>query len=278
MRGGGTPVPSYGTTTRGASAAAPDGRDVRAAPSAEKVLHVLAAFERRARWGLVDLARDLGIPKSTAHRLLASLCAVGFVQHDPHEGDYLLGPRAWGLAGRAGDADTLADLAMPTLRDLRTATGETTFLTVQEGAQARCAARVNAEHEVAVLIAQGAASPLHLGASNTVLLAFLPETERRLWVAETLEDAEARAAVETELRAIEAAGFAYSASQLTPGAAAIGVPVRGASGRVLAGLSIGAPVYRFSRDRALEMLPLLARAGDALSRRFGYVGSSAARR
>lgn len=235
---------------------------------------MLAAFERRARWGLVDLARHLGIPKSSAHRLLASLCSVGFVQHDPHDGEYLLGPRAWGLAGRVGDADTIVDFAMPTLRDLRSAAGETTFLTVQEGAQARCAARVNAEHEVAVLIAQGAASPLHLGASNTVLLAFLPEVERRLWVAEALEDAIARAAVERELRAIEAAGFAYSASQLTPGAAAIGVPVRGASGRVLAGLSIGAPAYRFSRERALEVLPLLVRAGDALSRRLGYVDSA----
>lgn len=250
---------------------------MREAPAAERVLHVLTAFEHEVRWSLADLARHLGLPKSTAHRLLASLCVVGFVQREP-SGSYTLGPRAWGLARSAGDADTLTQLAMPTLHELRNAVGETTFLTVQEGARSRCVARVNAEHEVAVLIAQGSSSPLHLGASNTVLLAFLPESERRLWLAEGTDDADERARIEDELRSIEANGYAYSASQLTPGAAAIGVPVRGASGRVLAGLSIGAPAYRFSHERALDMLPALAHAGDALSRRFGYRSPDAADR
>jgi len=267
-----TIVPHGGTALHGRTglSAAPVAVGARDVPAAEKVLHVLAAFERSKCWSLGGLARAVDLPKSTVHRLLASLCTVGFVQQEQDNGDYRLGPRAWGLGGRSDGTDTLVEIAMPTLRGVRTEVGESTFLTVQEGSCARCVARVNAEQEVAVLISQGASSPLHLGASNTILLAFLPQEERRDWLDRTIDDEAARDRIEQELRAIETAGYAYSSSQLTPGAAAIGVPVRGASGRVLAGLSIGAPAYRLSRERALELLPILAHAGAAISRRFGF--------
>jgi DNA-binding IclR family transcriptional regulator len=105
---------------------------------------------------------------------------------------------------------------------------------------------------------------LHLGASNTVLLAFIPEQERMAIIQHTVPDADARAAVEQEMTTITAQGYAYSASQLTAGVAALGVPLLDPEGQVIAALSIGAPEYRFTLERALTMLPKLQEAALTL--------------
>jgi IclR family transcriptional regulator, acetate operon repressor len=246
-------------------------RNASGAPAAEKVLHVLAAFEITPRWTLAALAEHLGLPKSTLHRLLGSLRAMQFVVQDPADTSYHLGPRVYGLANRARDFDTLADAAMPTLRALVAETGETAFMTVRDGLHSLCVARVNTPKGVRLLIDVGTASPLHLGASNTVLLAFLPEVERSMILSQTVLQPRERQRAEAEMRDIVGDGFAYSSSQLTPGAAAIGVPIVASDGTVIACLSVGAPAYRFARDHALTFLPALRRAAHAIGRRTGHI-------
>lgn len=239
------------------------------ATAAEKVLHVLAAFEQRPRWSLQELASWLGIPKSTAHRHLAALRSLDFVQQDPRDGCYLLGRRVHALAATARNPDALVELARPVLHALVRDTGETALLTVQQGLHAVCIARVDTPQGVRLLIEVGTASPLHLGASNSVLLAFLPDVERSMILSQTVIQPEERTRAETEMRSIAAAGYAYSSEQLTPGAAALGVPVLGSNGEVIAGLSIGAPAYRFRWSHARPHLAGLRHAADTLARRLG---------
>lgn len=248
----------------------PGDREATTGSAAEKVLHVLAAFEQRARWTLRDLADELGLPKSSVHRFLAALRARQFVEQDPRDGSYHLGPQVWRIASRARDFDALADAALPTLQRLVDGTGESAFLTVQNGLHSLCIARVNTSKGVRLLLEVGTASPLHLGASNTILLAFLPEVERSMILAQTVLEPEERVRAEGEMRRIAADGYAYSSEQLTVGAAALGVPIFHADGRVLAGLSIGAPAYRFESPRAHELLPVLRQAATALAQHVGY--------
>lgn len=232
-------------------------REASEATAAEKVLHVLAAFEVSADWSLGDLAAHLGLPKSTVHRLLGTLKSLDFVHQSPVDSRYRLGVRVQRLASRARDHDAIAYAAQPILQGLVEETSETAFLTVRDGLHSLCIARVNTPQPVALLIDVGVASPLHLGASNSVLLAFQPEPERSLILSQTVLQPEERKAAETRMRRIVADGFAYSASEFTPGAAALGVPILGPDGSALAGLSLGAPEYRFDFDRAMELLPAL---------------------
>jgi IclR family transcriptional regulator, KDG regulon repressor len=252
----------------------PDARDSAGSSAADKVLSVLAAFELRTRWPLRDLAEHLGLPKSSVHRFLAALKASAFVEQDPRDGAYHLGPTLWRIASRARDFDVLADTALPTLQHLVDATGESAFLTVQNGLHSLCIARVNTPHGVRLLLDVGTASPLHLGASNTALLAFLPDVERSMILAQTVLQPAERQRAEEEMRRIVSDGFAYSSEQLTPGAAALGVPVFDADRRLIACLSIGAPAYRFEWERAHGMLPELRRAAIALAQRIGHVRAS----
>jgi DNA-binding IclR family transcriptional regulator len=251
-------------------------REVAHAPAAEKVLHVLAAFELRPRWLLRELATQVGIPKSSVHRLLASLCAMQFVEQDPRDGSYHLGPQIWRLASRSRDFDTLADVARPVLQMLVGETRESAFLTVQDGLHSLCIARASAPHGVRLLIDLGTASPLHLGASNSILLAFLPDVERSMILSQTVLQPAQRLDAEAEMRRIVSAGYAFSSSQLTPGAAAVGVPVFDSVGRIAAALSIGAPAFRFDIARALEVLPLLRSAAGSIAQRIGHTHSAPA--
>lgn len=243
--------------------------DVQHITAAEKALHVLIAFEERPRWALHDLALRLGMPKSTTHRHLAALKTLDFVQQDPRDGCYLLGRRVHALAAAARNPDALVALAGPILHGLVRETGETALLTVQEGLHAVCIARVDTPQGVRLLIEVGTASPLHLGASNSVLLAFLPDVERSMILSQTVIQPDERTKAEAEMRRVAAAGYAYSSEQLTPGAAALGVPIRGDDGRVIAGLSIGAPAYRFRWSHARAHLPALRRAAETLARKLG---------
>jgi DNA-binding IclR family transcriptional regulator len=253
----------------------PSDRDAAGTSAAEKVLAVLASFEGRPRWSLRDLALQVGLPKSSVHRLLGALQATDFVAKDPRDDSYHVGPMVWRLAGRAREFDALAEAALPVLRDLVTATDESAFITVQDGLHALCIARVNTPQGVRLLLEVGTASPLHLGASNTVLLAFLPAVERSMILSQTVLQPAELLAAEAEMQRIAQDGYAYSSSQLTPGAAALGVPVFDADRRVVAGLSIGAPAYRFERERALGALPALRRAAALLAQRFGHHDRSA---
>lgn len=230
---------------------------------------MLDAFGHRSRWALQDLAAYLGLPKSTVHRLLRTLISMQFVDQDPRDSSYHLGFRLWSLAKRSRDFDALAASAAPTLHELVEKTDESAFMMVQDGLHALCVARVNGSQNVRLLIDVGSVSPLHLGASNSTILAFLDDAERSAILASTVSEVEERDRVEEEMRQIAREGFAYSSSQLTPGAAAIGVPILDGSGQVLAGLSIGAPAYRFDRERALTMLPVLQEAARFLAQRFG---------
>lgn len=237
--------------------------------AAEKILHVLVAFERRPAWPLAELCHELDLPKSTVHRLLATLKAFGFVHQEHRDAPYRLGYRVWSLAQRGRDHDELAARARPILAGLVEASRETAFLTVREGLHAFCVARVDTPQDVRLLIEVGSANPLHLGASNTVLLAFADEIERSMVLSQTVLEPAERLAAESEMRRIVLQRYAFSSEQLTAGAAAVGVPVFDGDGRVAACLSIGAPAYRFQHDRAVSCLPELRRAARALEARLG---------
>src|SRR5690606_15256167 len=128
--------PSDGTAWRTKGLAMELGLPVREASeatAAEKVLHVLAAFEVSADWSLGGLAAHLGLPKSTVHRLLGTLKSLDFVHQSPVDSRYRLGVQVQRLASRAREHDAIAYAAQPFLQGLVEETSETAFLTVRAG-------------------------------------------------------------------------------------------------------------------------------------------------
>lgn len=78
--------------------------------SVEHAIALLSAFgEERSEWGTSELARHVGLHKSTVSRLLATLEAGGFLRRDPRTSRYRLGPQIAALSRRAGSAAATGD-------------------------------------------------------------------------------------------------------------------------------------------------------------------------
>lgn len=220
--------------------------------AADKLLTTLLTFEKRSEQSLSAIATATGLPKSTTHRLLTKLRDYGLVEQDETQ-HYRLGLRAWRLSLNARPYEGLRRKAHGHLERMSAGTGETAFLTVAEGTHGVCIDRVEGVHNLRFSLDVGSVSPLHLGASNLILLAFSADEQRDAAVRHWVPEAE-REELIGQLERIRSEQFVYTVSQLTPGVAALAVPIPIRGGTTI-GLSIGGPANRLTRDHALSFLP-----------------------
>ena len=127
---------------------------------------------------LAHVRSALAMPKSSTHRLLSELAALGIVRRT-EDGRYSLGPRLlyWGEA--AAETFDLRAIAEPTMRELRDRLGESVHLYVRDEDARICIAAVEARHELRPFIQLGRPLPLRAGAAGKVLLAFAEEDIQR---------------------------------------------------------------------------------------------------
>jgi len=146
-----------------------DGNAVRSVDRAAALL--LALGESHGEAGVTELARRLGLHKSTASRLLATLEKRGLVEQDEESGKYRLGLVVIRLANRAERTLDLRSIAMPELDKLARATRETTGLGVLDGDQLLTVAQADGPNLVGMGDWTGRWVPLHSVAGGKVLLA-----------------------------------------------------------------------------------------------------------
>ena len=152
-----------------------DGNAVRSVDRAAALL--LALGESQGEAGVTELARRLGLHKSTASRLLATLQKRGLVEQDDETGKYRLGLVVIRLAERAERTLDLRGIALPELERLARLTHETTGLGILDGDTLLTVAQVDGPNLIAVGDWTGRATPLHCVASGKVLLSSLAERE-----------------------------------------------------------------------------------------------------
>src|SRR3990172_1640967 len=107
----------------------PAGRWVPAVDRAARILTLLAGGPD-SELGVSEISRHLGLNKSTAHAILATLCDHLFIERDPVTKLYRPGPALYVLAGTLNEGSSVTALARPALQDLLDRFGETVFLAV----------------------------------------------------------------------------------------------------------------------------------------------------
>lgn len=193
-----------------------------------RVLSILAVFEQSlAPRSLTEIARETGMPLSTAHRLLAELEAWDALQRDAH-GRYQVGLRLWELGQHA--ERQVRDTARPLLQDLYTLTQETVHIAVREHTEALYIDRVYGSRRVPQASRVGGRLPLHATAVGKVLLAFEETSLREALLAEPLERRTDSThvdvtALRSELEVVRERGFALTLNEVRRGSASIAVPI-----------------------------------------------------
>ena len=236
----------------------------------DKTFRILAAFTPRVPvWSLRPLAGEVGLPKSTVHRILNVLEASRYVAREGEAARFRLGPAALELGRRAHVSTDLRQVALPVLGRVAHESGETAFLLVPNRTRdgAICIERVESRLDLRLIAEIGAQVPLHAGASAKALLAFMAPEEidaviahglRRLGPG-TITNA---GALRRDLARTRRRGWALSVEETNEGATGVAVPVFGPGGEVAASLAIAGPLTRFTRQRRVRFVAL-ARGGAA---------------
>lgn len=254
-----------------------DGNAVRSVDRAAALLLALGDCQGEA--GVTELARRLGLHKSTASRLLATLQRRGLVEQDEETGKYRLGLVVIRLAERAERTLDLRGISMPELERLARLTHETTGLGILDADSLLTVAQADGPNLIAVGDWTGRSTPLHCVASGKVLMAALAEREVLRIVRRGLLSYTERTITELEplleeLARIRRRGYATALGEYETGLNAVSAPVHDARGNVVAAVDIWGPAFRLTPRRIPELAAQAREAAAAISIRLGGPGPS----
>jgi IclR family transcriptional regulator, acetate operon repressor len=231
-----------------------------------KALDILALFDlERQDWAEHEVARELALPTSTAHRLLRSLESRGYVVRN-RAARYRLGPAAAALGRRASE-HALAPSLRAAIERVAAETGETALVGVRDpaGDGLLILDRVETSHRLRLALDVGHVVPLHAGAASKALLAHLPPAEIERVVAGPLPQVGPATITDNrtllkDLERVRRYGHARSWEEAIEGSWAVASPVLGDDGKAQAVVGIIAPVARHSREAEATAVAALSRA------------------
>jgi DNA-binding IclR family transcriptional regulator len=213
--------------------------------------------------GLAALGKALGLPRSTAHRLLAPLLRRGLVERDG-TGRYRPGFALVALGLGVLRGDPLVAAARPVLEDEAQRLGETVFLTAARGGRIVVLEKAEGRGFLRAAPQVGSSVPVHATAVGKLQLAFAPgevdlEDDLDAFTPATPATPDA---LSREVERARAQGFAVNRDEWIPGLTVVAAPVA-IAGRLLAAVSIAIPSARLGE---LDLGDLAARARHAAER------------
>jgi IclR family transcriptional regulator, pca regulon regulatory protein len=250
--------------------------------SLQRGLAILSAFRPdRAQLGVSELARELDLNRSTAHRYVATLSVLGYLQQDPATRKYRLGPRVLDLGFSAINSMELREISLPFLQQLSEHTGHTVNMAILDGDDIVYVERVRSarqgQRDIDLNLHIGSRLPAYCTSMGKVLLAFMPPEQQAEAIARAAlirrgpNTLTAPGALAAELDRVRAAGYAVNNEELAYGLRSIAAPVRAQGGQVVAAINLAVHRSMISmEDLTANLSPPLRRTADEISARSGY--------
>ena len=223
--------------------------------TADRALLTLQAFDGEGQSLTVsEIAARLGVHRSTASRLAATLRARGFLERGANGEAFRLGPELGRLGMLAVSGRDLADLARKPMASLAERTGETVTLSVRHGEEMATIAQVDSRYVVGVKSWVGKSSPLHATSDGKVALAFgdgeLPEGRLEQRTPRTITR---RDQLKRELERVRAEGYAAAVGEYEDGLNGVAAPVFDGLNQCRAALNVCGPAYRMPPEKLPEL-------------------------
>ena len=234
-------------------------------------LAVLTAFsDQRRTLTIAQISHKTGIPRAAVRRCLHTLKQLGYASSDAN--NYALKPKVLTLGYSYLSSTPLTVSAQPCLDNISRTLHESCSLAVLEHGQVLYVARSSTSRIMSVALNVGSRLPAYCTSLGRAILAHLPEADLDAYFEHTELRAFTEQTVVSEKRlreilaGIRATGHAVLEEELEVGLRSIAVPVRGASGNVVAALNIGAQATRVTRSQMeREFLPMLLMGSQELS-------------
>ncbi|MFE6799696.1 IclR family transcriptional regulator [Paenibacillus chitinolyticus] len=226
---------------------------------------------------LTEIARELGIGKSTASRLLSTLLSEGFVYQDPVTHKYRLGQRIVTLYHTILHSHLdLQEAAMPVIERLAAETSEDLRIAVLEENEIVYIHQVGTRNPLDEEAFSGGRAPAFATGGGKLLLAYESEsgiskvlsTPLKRYTPLTRTDP---GELRDHLKVLRKQGYCVSVGEYRTALGSISAPIRDASGHVISVLTLIAASDRLGEKRISLLTSKVVKAAKEISRRFGYL-------
>ena len=241
-------------------------------------VRLLKAFsEEQVEIGISDLARRLGIAKSTVHRLAVTLVADGMLEQNPDTGKYRLGIALFRLGSLVRRRMIMSNEARPLLRELREKVNETVHLAVLDGSEIMYVFNLESTQAIRMRSDVGVRKPAYCTAEGQAILAFQPPDVIERVVGDGLAPRTPQTIIDPNklrkvLDGVRVRGCAIEDEESELGMRCIAAPLRNDAGEVVAAIGLAGPVSRLSKKALATFIPHVIETATAISARLGYRG------
>lgn len=248
-------------------------QQVQSLVRALSILNALAESEDGMT--LTEIAQQVKLPPSTAHRLLTTMQHERYVSFDGERTLWFVGVQAFSVGNSFTKNRNLSQIARPYMRALMEESGETVNLAVADGGEVIFLSQVECRKMMRALVTPGRRALMHCSGVGKALLAFLPEEELHSVVALhglpkiTERTLVTQADLEQDLEHSRQRGYALDDEEHAVGLRCVAGVVRDETGLPIAALSLSGPAARIPNDHIEQLGLKIRRVCADLSREYG---------
>ncbi|MEJ1995092.1 MAG: IclR family transcriptional regulator [Limibacillus sp.] len=240
------------------------------------VLEAVIADDQNAR-KLEDLAAQLGLTRSNAHRTLQTLAHAGYIERDPQKGGYRGTMKLFELGSRSLQSLDVRKIAQPFMARLLEETSETVHLSLLDGLEVVYVEKLDGVLPIRAYTSLGSRAPAYAVATGKALLAEQNEAlfdrfEGALEAYTKLTVVEVPA-LKREARKVREQGYAINRGEWRAGVGGVASPVFDGAGQAIAALGISGPTERLTPAKMKQQGPFVRSVAQELSRAMGHQGS-----
>jgi len=222
---------------------------------------------------LPELAARLGLNRSTAHRLAATLVERRYLTFVPRTG-YGLGPKSLELGYQARVQLNIPRVARNHLEQLAAQTGDTVHLGVLDGTRALYLDKIPGRRRVEISSRVGELQPLRSTGLGKALL--LDEDDARLkdfYRCENGREQQYRVSESTWLRRMRdyaKRGCAFDLEENEDRIRCVAAPIRDATGSIKASISVSSAAQYMNDERMQTLVGQVRWTAEQISRELGW--------
>ncbi len=261
--------------TRGRPKLQQSDQNVGKVQALDRGLNLMRVLSREAASTLTELALQVGMPPSTAHRVLATLQAQGFVELDQSTQEWSIGIEAFRVGNAYLGRTNLVEVARATMREMTEQTGETANLAVANHGDVVFISQVESQHPIRAFFQPGTRGFMHASGIGKVLLASLDRSEVEKILQKngcprfTDKTITSPSDLFADLDNSRDRGWSYDDEESHAGMRCVAAPIFNSYGEVVAGVSISGPSARLSDSAIAEIGARVKRGAAEITRLIG---------
>lgn len=250
----------------------------RAVPAVSRALDILELFLDRPALSAPQITERLDLPRTTVHELVTTLVDRGYLEAvSGAPTRFRLGMRLFQLGSQFADRLDLVREAQEAAGKVAASCDETVHVAVLDGTQVVYIAKMDSTHPVRMVSAVGRRLPAHCTAVGKMLLSGLGEEaldarypRTQSLAAMTPRSIVSPAKLRAQLDEIRERGVSFDDCESNEAVRCVAAGVYDHTGRMVAAMSISAPIMRWSDENAVQWSELIADGAQALSQRLGH--------